>query len=353
MTLFGQLQSKVRKNKAMARAKTVRLSDVAKLAGVSVKTVSNVVHDYEHVSESMRTRVQDAIKTLGYRPNLTARRLVTGRTGMIALAIPETAHHYFSSIADAIVKAAEARGYRVLIEQTDGIAERELAVMRDREAGLVDGVIFQPAQVTSLEIAEIQADTPVVLLGEAAMPLSIDHVMIDNVEAAKVSVEHLLRLGRKKIAFLGAVQNDNAGATIRRLAGYQYALDQAGLFLDPQLVLSVESFKPEAAALAIRKALESGLRFDGLLCRDDRFAVAALQELRRSGIGVPEDVAIVGWDDSELTQFSNPTITVVAPAKDTIAAMAVDMLIERIEGQTGVGRHRLAPFTLETRESAP
>jgi DNA-binding LacI/PurR family transcriptional regulator len=353
VTLSSPLQEKVGQNKAMARAKTVRLSDVAKLAGVSVKTVSNVVHDYEHVSESMRTRVQEAIKTLGYRPNLTARRLVTGRTGMIALAIPETAHHYFSSIADAIVKAAEARGYRVLIEQTDGIADRELAVMRDREAGLVDGVIFQPAQVTSLEIAEIHADTPVVLLGEAAMPLSIDHVMIDNVEAAKVSVEHLLGHGRERIAFLGAVENDNAGATIRRLAGYQYALDQAGLFLDPQLVLSVESFRAEAAALAIREALESGLKFDGLLCRDDRFAVAALQELRRSGIRVPEDVAIVGWDDSELTQFSNPTITVVAPAKDTIATMAVDMLIERIEGQTGVGRHRLAPFTLEARESAP
>ena len=241
----------------MTRVKTVRLSDVARLAGVSVKTVSNVVHNYEHVSDAMRSRVQEAIDSLGYRPNLTARRLVTGRTGMIALAVPETAHHYFSSIADAIVKAAEARGFRVLIEQTDGIAERELAVMRDREAGLVDGVIFQPSQVTSLEIAEIQANTPVVLLGEAAMPLSIDHVMIDNVEAAKVSVEHLVKRGRKKIAFLGAVDNDNAGATIRRLAGYQYALDQAGLFLDPQLVLSVESFSAESAALSVRKALES------------------------------------------------------------------------------------------------
>jgi len=334
-------------------AKNVRLADVAKHAGVSVKTVSNVVHDYKHVTPELRTKVQASIDQLGYKPNLTARRLATGRTGMIALALPETDHPYFSTLADAIVKAAGKRGLRVLIEQTDGKADRELAVLGDREAGLVDGVIFQPAMVSSLEIAEIQADTPVVLLGEAAMPLSIDHVMIDNVDAARASVEHLLKRGCKKIAFLGAVADDNAGATIRRLAGYQYALDKAGLILDPDLVLQVESFSPSSAKKAVMKALAEGLTFDGLLCRDDRFAVAALQALRESGLEVPTEVAVIGWDDTELARYSYPTVTSVSPDKYAIADIAVTMLIERINGQTGVGRHRLAPFSLEIRESAP
>jgi len=334
-------------------AKNVRLADVAKHAGVSVKTVSNVVHDYKHVTPELRTKVQASIDQLGYKPNLTARRLATGRTGMIALALPETDHPYFSTLADAIVKAAEKRGLRVLIEQTDGKVDRELAVLGDREAGLVDGVIFQPAMVSSLEIAEIQADTPVVLLGEAAMPLSIDHVMIDNVDAARASVEHLLKRGCKKIAFLGAVADDNAGATIRRLAGYQYALDKAGLILDPDLVLQVENFSPSSAKKAVMKALAEGLAFDGLLCRDDRFAVAALQALRESGLEVPTEVAVIGWDDTELARYSYPTVTSVSPDKYAIADIAVTMLIERINGQTGVGRHRLAPFSLEIRESAP
>jgi len=334
-------------------AKQVRLADVAKHAGVSLKTVSNVVHDYKHVAPEMRAKVQASIDQLGYRPNLTARRLVTGRTGMIALALPETDHPYFSTLADAVVKAAETHGLRVLIEQTDGKVDRELAVLSDREAGLVDGVIFQPAMVTSLEIAEVQADTPVVLLGEAAMPLSIDHVMIDNVDASRASVEHLLKLGRKKIAFLGAVTDDNAGATIRRLAGYQYALDKAGLILDPDLVLQVDSFSPSSAKKAVIKALEEGLEFDGLLCRDDRFAVAALQALREAGLSVPDDVAVIGWDDTELGRYSYPTVTTVSPDKPGIAELAVNMLIERINGQTGVGRHRLAPFSLVIRESAP
>jgi len=334
-------------------AKQVRLADVAKHAGVSLKTVSNVVHEYKHVAPEMRAKVQASIDQLGYRPNLTARRLVTGRTGMIALALPETDHPYFSTLADAVVKAAEKRGLRVLIEQTDGKVDRELAVLSDREAGLVDGVIFQPAMVTSLEIAEVQADTPVVLLGEAAMPLSIDHVMIDNVDASRASVEHLLKLGRKKIAFLGAVADDNAGATIRRLAGYQYALDKAGLILDPDLVLQVDSFSPSSAKKAVIKALSEGLEFDGLLCRDDRFAVAALQALREAGLSVPDDVAVIGWDDTELGRYSFPTVTTVSPDKSGIAELAVNMLIERINGQTGVGRHRLAPFSLVVRGSAP
>jgi DNA-binding LacI/PurR family transcriptional regulator len=317
-----------------------------------MKTVSNVANDYEHVTPSMRKKVQRAIDDLGYKPNLTARRLATGRTGMIALAIPETHHPYFSAVADAVVTASEQRGYRVLIEQTDWKSEREIAVLRDREAGLVDGVIFQPSTVSSLEIAQLQG-TPLVLLGEAAMPLSIDHVMIDNVEAAKKSVEHLIALGRKRIAFLGVVENDNAGATMRRLAGYQAALEHAGIVPDPKLVLTVSDFTPDAAKATMLKALQEGVGFDGVLCRDDRFAVAALQSMRLGGAALLENISIIGWDDTELSQYAFPTLTSVSPNKQAIAEIAVDMLLERIEGFTGMGRHRLAPFKLTLRDSAP
>lgn len=331
----------------------VRLVDVARYAGVSTKTVSNVVHNYEHVTADMRSRVQKAIKDLGYKPNLTARRLVTGKTSMIALAIPETNHPYFSSLADAIVKAAEDRDYRVLIEQTDGDSEKELDVLRDREAGLVDGVIFQPAKVTSLELADIEEDTPVVILGEAASPIAFDHIMIDNTQAAEDAVRHLIGLGRKRIAFLGDVRGDNAGATKKRLAGYQAAIEEAGMNIDTTLVLPVESFGPESAKVAVQEAVKSGLIFDAVLCRDDRFAVAALQALRDYEIEVPSDVAVIGWDDTSLARYSYPTLTSVSPNIQSIAEEAVSMLIERIEGLSASGRHKLAPYSLHIRESAP
>jgi DNA-binding LacI/PurR family transcriptional regulator len=331
----------------------VRLIDVAKLAGVSMKTVSNVVHDYQHVSPKMRERVQLAIDQLGYRPNLSARRLVTGRTGMIALAIPETNHPYFSTIADAVVNAAAAKGYRVLIEQTDSNVTNEQAVLRDREAGLVDGVIFQPSKVTSLEISQLQSDTPLVLLGEAAIPLTVDHVMIDNVAAARAATKHLLSLGCKRIAFLGDIAGDLGGATVRRLTGFQSALSDARIVEDQKLVLHVTGFSALEAKQSVILAIQSGLEFDGILCRDDRFAVGALQALRECGLVSPRDVKVIGWDDSELAQFSYPTLTSISPNREELAKTAVELLIQRIEGHRGIGRHEIVPFTLLTRESAP
>jgi len=329
----------------------VKLTDVAKLAGVSTKTVSNVVHNYQHVTPQMRSRVQEAIDLLGYKPNLTARRLVTGRTGMIALAFPETNHPYFSMIAAAIVNAAEDRGYRVLIEQTDSKVESEQAVLRDREAGLVDGVIFQPSRVTSLQISQLQRDTPLVLLGEAAIPLTVDHVMIDNVVAAKVATKHLIDLGCRRIAFLGAVDGDQGGATVRRLNGYQEALSEAGIVEDSELVLKVAYFAPEDAKESLVKAIRSGTKIDGILCRDDRFAVGALQALRQLGLESPEQVKVVGWDNSELSQYSNPSLTSIAPDMLELAKTAIGLLVDRIEGHKGVGRHRIVPFGLKIRES--
>ena len=138
----------------------VRLEDVAKLAGVSMKTVSNVVHDYQHVSPATRERVQAAIDQLGYRPNLTARTLATGRTGMMALAIPEIDQPYFAEIARHIGEEATRRGYRIIVEQTLNDIEAERAVIRDREEGLVDGVIFQPVRIDTMEIARLRPDTP-------------------------------------------------------------------------------------------------------------------------------------------------------------------------------------------------
>ncbi len=331
----------------------VRLIDVAELAGVSMKTVSNVVHDYRHVAPGLRRRVQTAIDELGYKPNLTARRLATGKTGMIALAMPEIDHPYFSELSRHIAEEATRRGYRVLIEQTLGDADAERAVLKDREAGLVDGVIFQPVRMGTVEIAKVQRDTPLVLLGEAATPLTADHVMIDNVAAASDSAKHLLALGRRRIAFLGVVESDITVTTSRRLLGYQEALVGAGLSLDPNLVLIVPDFSPEAGAAAVLDAVARGIQFDAILCRDDKFALGALQGLYRAQLSVPGDVAVIGWDDTAITSYTQPSLTSVAPDKVRLAEVALELLVDRMTGYQGIGRHRLVPHSLTIRESAP
>lgn len=330
-----------------------RLQDVAAVAGVSMKTVSNVVHGYAHVSPTMRARVQAAIDELGYKPHLTARRLATGRTGMIALAIPEIDHPYFSELARNIAEEAGSRGLRVLIEQTLSDAGAEHAVLHDREAGLVDGVVFHPVSTTAAELAGIPADSPLVLLGEAARPAGVDHVMIDNVGAAAAATRHLLALGRHRIAFAAAVDDDITVSTAERMTGYRAALRNAGIEPDPALVLRSRDFTIGGAAHALASALDTGLDLDGVLARDDKFALGTLEALRAAGRRVPEDVAVVGWDDTVLASHTTPALTSVSPDKGAIAALALDLLAERIVGLAGPGRHRLAPYRIVVRHSAP
>ncbi|GAB3519763.1 LacI family DNA-binding transcriptional regulator [Arthrobacter monumenti] len=333
--------------------KRVRLADVAELAGVSMKTVSNVVHDYPHVAPQLRKSVQEAIDQLGYKPNLTARRLATGKTGMIALAMPEIDHPYFSELSRHIAEEATRRGYRVIIEQTLSDVDAEHAVLKDREAGLVDGVIFHPVRMNTLEIAKLRRDTPLVLLGESTMPVTTDHVMIDNVSAAVDSVKHLLSLGRRRIAFLGVVEHDITGSTDQRLLGYQQGLVGAGIALNPDLVFPVPDFSPEASAEAVTAALSRGVDFDGVVCRDDKFAIGALRGLTAAGVKVPDDVAVVGWDNTALGSYTTPTLTSIAPDKLRLAEVALELLAERINGYQGIGRHRVVPHSLAVRHSAP
>ncbi|MGN6272608.1 MAG: LacI family DNA-binding transcriptional regulator [Protaetiibacter sp.] len=329
----------------------VRLKDVADRAGVSMKTVSNVVHDYPFVSPQMRERVQAAIAELGYRPNLTARRLATGKTGMIALALPEMDQPYFAEIARHIGEEATRRGYRIIVEQTLNDVEAERAVIRDREEGLVDGVIFHPARIDTLEIARLRPDTPLVLLGEAARPLTTDHVMIDNTRAARDGVELLLAEGRTRIAFLANVRGDITESTHLRLLGYQEALMAAGIPLDPQLVLQSEGFSIDDGVRAVAAAIDDGVSFDAILCRDDLFAMAALRALSAAGRAVPADVSVLGWDDTAFARYGTPALSAVSPDKNAIASAAFDLLEDRMKGYDGTGRHRLVPYSIVERET--
>jgi DNA-binding LacI/PurR family transcriptional regulator len=331
----------------------VRLVDVAERAGVSMKTVSNVVHDYPHVAPALRARVQEVIDELGYRPNLTARRLATGRTGMIALAMPEMDHPYFSELSRCIAEEATKLGYRVLIEQTLSEPGAERAVLKDREEGLVDGVIFHPVRMDDAEISRLVKDVPLVLLGEGTMPAALDHVMIDNVQAASDGVRMLLDAGRRRVAFLATVRDDITGSTEQRLHGYQRELEASGLPADPELILTAQGFGVDDSREALERAIAMGVDFDAVLCRDDRMAIGALRALAAAGRRVPEDVAVIGWDDTPMAGYCTPALTSVAPDKRAIARTALTLLAERIDGHHGPGRHRIVPHTITARASAP
>ncbi len=333
----------------MARA---RLQDVAARAGVSIKTVSNVVRDRPQVHADSRARVREAIAELGYRPHAVGRQLRSGRTGLLALALPEIDIPYYAELARHVVDAAGERGYTVLIEQTSGSLQAERELLDAREAGLVDGLLLDPIALGAEELDARRLDSPMVLLGEGPAPESIDHVGIDDRTAAREATEHLLAGGRRRIAFLGLQPEARADTARLRHAGWADALHRAGSAAPAELVLATDEFSFSAGARAVRDAAAAGTTFDALVCPSDLLAVGAMHALAEAGVDVPGQVAVVGFDDIAVAAYTTPGLTSVRLDRRTIATTALGLLIERIEGATGPGRSVCTAHRLVVRGSS-
>lgn len=326
-----------------------RLQDVAERAGVSMKTVSNVIHDFPHVRPVTREKVLAAIAELDYRPNLSARNLALGRAGTIALVVPQLDMPYFASLARHVLEEADRAGWFVLIVQTHSEEAAERAVLQGRFPQRIDGVILNPLHVTAAEIASRADATPLVLIGETEVDGVADHVAIDNVSAARQATDHLLDLGRRRVAMIGATLGP--GSSPRR-DGYLSALAERGLDVDPALVAPTSSNRGEegeAAMLAILRAAADDPP-DAVFCATDWLALGAIHALRARGLSVPDDVAVVGFDDIPYGRVSSPTLTTVAPAREEIARAVVESLLRQQGGETEP-REIGAGFALVVRES--
>ncbi len=325
---------------------TSTIHDVARLAGVSFKTVSNVINDHPHVSDSTRAKVRAAIDELGYQPNLSARSLRSGRSGVIGLAVPELSLAYFAQLADEVIRAAELRGQIVLIEQTGGDREKELSVLRSPRLQLTDGLLFSPLGLGIDDAALVDIPTPLVLLGERIFNGPADHVTMQNVEAARAATEHLIAKGRRRIAVVGAHEGEVIGSAGLRLRGYREALDAAGIPFDESLISYVGTWHRANGADATRKLLATGARFDGLFAMNDELALGSMRVLQEKGLVIPDDVAVIGFDDVDEGRYSLPSLTTVDPGRREIAETAVDVLLQRIAEKAEKGDTRVAPREL-------
>lgn len=328
------------------------LKDVAAHARVSIKTVSNVANGQPHVAPETRARVLASIAALNYRPNLGARHLRKARVGVLALAIPELTISYFSELGHAIIAAAARQSYTVLVDHTGGDRANEILVAHGLRPHLIDGVILSPL---ALEMDDLQPDhvgVPIVLLGERLFGAPWDHVVIDNVAAARLATTHLLSLGRRRIAVIGA-QEDLAGETSRlRVRGYCDALTGAGHTINPDLIITEPSCHRADGAQAMRQFLALDERPDAVFCYNDLVALGAMHAIRDAGLHIPDDIAVVGFDDIEEASYAAPPLTSIAPSKEEIAHTAVSVLLDRIHGIRTGPPERIEPsFQLVVRES--
>lgn len=307
------------------------MHDVARIAGVSARTVSNVVNDFRWVSPATRRAVLDAIAEVGYVPNLSARGLRQGRMGALSLVIPELRNPWFTEVADSVMAAAADHGLAVVLEQLAG-REAETQYLRGPRSTRVDGVLFA-AQTLDDGDADLlrAAQRPVVLMGEFLQDSPVDQVTVADREGAYLATEHLLSLGRRRLLVVGSQPGTSRGAAPLRLRGHTDALAAAGVPFDPELIGPAVQWSRGAGGRTVEEALARGLRFDAVFCFNDALALGALKVLRDAHLRVPEDVAVVGFDDVEEAQYAVPPLTSVAPDVREYGRVAVSWLVERLQ----------------------
>ncbi len=333
----------------------ITLKDVALRAGVSVRTVSNVVNNYSHVAPEMRERVKAALEELNYQPNLSARYLRKGRSGIIAYAIPDLSNVYFSDIGNAVMAAAATHSYTVLVDQTLARRASERDVIHGLTPHLIDGVILSPYSLEAEDMDPGKGTIPIVLLGDRIYDAPYDHVTYDNVATAHMAARYLITLGRRRIAAVGVQELDSRETQTSqlRLHGYMDALTASGLPIDPNLIIrGLPAYSRVNGARAMRQLLALDQPPDAVFCFNDHLALGVMREIYDSGYRVPEDIAVVGFDDIEDGRFSIPSLTTISPDKEKIGDLAVAFLLGRITGtRTGPPERVEVPCQLIIRES--
>ena len=309
----------------------VTMADVARRAGVSPKTVSNVLNDrYPYIRPETRTRVLAAVEDLGYRLNTSARALRTNRTGVIGLALPELRAPYFAELADEVFRAARDAGLRVVVEHVDPEPHVPVDHMAGAGAQGLDGALIAPASRADVALETAPPGFPIVALGDRRLEGDVDQVFLANEQGARLAVEHLLDIGRSRIALLGADPRGRIGNAAERTAGYCAVLVEHDLPVEDALMLPAEGWTTADGADALEAAISAETRFDAVFALSDSLALGALSALHRRGMIVPDDVAVVGFDGIDLARYAVPSLTTVSVDRRSTARAAVDLLLRRL-----------------------
>jgi LacI family transcriptional regulator len=310
-----------------ASGSTPTIRTVAEAAGVSIASVSRVLNGLP-TSEETTQRVRQAVQQVGYLPNSAAKSLKTNHTGQVAFAMENIGNAAYLAMVQAIQPVLRSAGYRLLLHSTDADINDEIDVLRSLRQRYVDGLILCPLRVTDRHLEELaKAQAPVVVIGLLPDGCAVDNVRVDSRPGVALAVRHLVDGGRRRIALVDGPIDTVPGAA--RYHGYQEGLRQAGLGEDRDLVRFAD-FTVEDGAKAARELLQLPRRPDAFFAANDLMALGVLQAVREAGLVVPEDVAVVGMDDTDLATTAWPTLSSVSLQARERGRLAAELLLERL-----------------------
>ncbi len=332
----------------------VTQADVAHRAKVSQALVSYVVNNSQRVSIPLATRqrIEVAMQELGYVPNITARRLRTNKTLTVAGIIPDITNPFYPAFERGIQDMLDHNGYDLVMYNTDGDRNKEQRYVDSMLQGRVDGVVgvffhlnakdLLPLIEQNIHVTRLEA------VDKAAGSLGLDNICIDNVAASRLAVNFLIDKGHTRIGMLSSTE----GPSRFREDGYQQAILAANLRLAPNL-MARGAYNEQGGYQAMRRLLALDDVPTAIFAANDLMAMGAMVAIREAGLAIPDDMAIVGFDDIASARLISPSLTTIRQFQHRMGQRAAEMLLERIRGQAGPsGRSESMQYELVIRESA-
>jgi LacI family transcriptional regulator len=333
----------------------MNLEDIARKAGVSRSTVSRVINNEPYVSAKTREKVLAVIKEEGFAPNPGARMLVTQRTRIIGIVIPQTLlvvfedPYYFPTLLQGISEAAQEHGYATLLWVGHSNEDEEAVLERLLQNRLMDGLILASVtnQFTSIPTLIDQSVTFVMVERPTVLHECISYVSIDNVSAAQNAVNHLIDQGCRRIGHITGSLSNTDGQD--RVQGYKQALKAAGIPFDPALVVEGH-FSSRSGYLGMKQLIKTGV--DAVFAASDTTAYGAIQAVREAGLRVPQDIALVGFDDLPRARETEPPLTTIRQPIQEKGYRAANLLFDLLDGKAEGPRQILLPSQLVIRASS-
>jgi LacI family transcriptional regulator len=335
---------------------SLNLEDIARLAGVSRSTVSRVINNHPNVRETTKEKVLSVIHEQNFHPNPVARMLATQRAQIIGIVISQSAtvffndsSSYFPTLIQGVAEVANERNYNTLLWLSSGTDSEENFYRRIIHNRLMDGLLILSASSSHMLVSHlVETNIPFICIERPPRFADyVTYVTIDNIESAKTAVQHLIEQGRKCIgAITGPMDNPDSAD---RLIGYRAALEEAGLPLNPNWIF-VAHFTIEAGYEGAQALLSQGI--DAIFAGSDQIAVGVYQALRDAGRRVPEDIAVIGFDDLPQAAALTPQLTTVHHPIRNKGAVATRLLLDWIEGDTRQPQRVILPTNLVVRQSS-
>lgn len=330
-------------------ASRVTLPEVAARAGVSLGSASRALHG-TGASPTMVRRVRAAAAELGYQPDATGRSLRTRRTHQIAFAVADIGNPVYVEMMTAIQRAIAGDGYRLLVAETGNTPEQTADLVRSLATGLVDGLVISPLRVSPELVMELRKSTiPVVVIGRRLVDEGLDSVSTDSAGGIGLAVDHVIGLGRRRIAFLNGPAETTPGQA--RLRGFETAAAAAGLDDEQATIVQADDFTVAAGHQAITGLL-AGSRPDAIVAANDLLAIGAIKAAREAGLEVPADLVVTGMDDTELGRVFQPALTSVSLHSSQRGEAAARLILDRLADRQRSWRGMTVAPELVVRESS-